>query len=261
MPYKRNYLAQVIYQLRFDPQLVLEQDSPADYQQRVRGRLPALTEGQEVEVHTQLLPGHKVKTEVRKTRPRWIFATADKSLSLTVTSSMFSLEYTRYESIAATKKDFAFLWGQFQDIYQVETLSRVGLRYVDKVSRPEGDPLDWKGWIAQSLIQATLPMEAPEGHDLSRSMHAIHWTGSDHRITYQFGIFNGGSFPGPVAKREYILDFDCSSIGLVDASEAKDCLVKYQALLSVLFGKSIGPDMEAEMNRDDGGNYTGGESQ
>jgi uncharacterized protein (TIGR04255 family) len=260
MAYRKNYLAQVIFQLRFDPILLLEKEPPADFQQAVKERFPKVTEGQEIEIETRMSLVPETRADFRRVRPRWVLGTKDASRSLTVSSTMFSLEYTRYENIEATRDDFEFLWSRFQKAYGVDSLSRVGLRYVDRVLRPEGDPLEWDKWIADPLISATLPMEPPPGHDLCRSMHALHWVGDDHRITFQFGIFNAHNFPGPVVQKEYILDYDCSSIGAVEAAEVLACLTKYHDLLSVLFKNSIGEDMRSDMDSGDGSGSGGGET-
>ena len=252
MPYKKNYLARVIFQLRFDPLLVLEGESPGRFQEDIRARFPNLKVGQEIELLTQLSLQPETQANVRTTRPRWIFSAKDESRSLTVSSTMFSLEYTKYESMQATQDDFEFVWRKFRDTYQVDTLTRAGLRYIDKVARPSGNPLDWQGWISDRLLAATFAAEPPAGHKWARSMHALHWTEDDHRITLQFGIHNADEFPSPVVKREYVLDFDCSSVGAVEADEASACLTRYHGFLRDLFEQSIGDAMRADMNTPDG---------
>ncbi len=251
MPYKKNYLARVIFQLRFDPLLVLEGEAPGRFQEDIRERFPNLTVGQEIELLTQLSLQPEIQANVRRTRPRWMFSAKDESRSLTVSSTMFSLEYAKYESMEATRDDFEYAWSRFREIYQVDTLNRVGLRYVDKVVRPNGDPLDWKGWISKPLLEATFGTEPPSEHKLSRSMHALHWTGENHRIAFQFGLHNADEFPSPVVKKEYVLDFDCSSLGAVEANEASACLARYHGLLRDLFERSIDAGMRADMNAAD----------
>ncbi len=246
MAYKKNYLDKVIFQLRFDPVLALESAPPATFQKKIHERFPKPTEGHEFEARISL--AESCQTNVNKVRPRWTFTAADGSRSVTVSSRMFSLEYSKYENIDVTKDDFRFLWAAFSEEYQIDTLARVGLRYVDKIVCPGSDPLQWEGWIAKPLLDAVFAMSPPDGHDWSRSMHALHWVGDDHRIAFQFGIFNAQAFPSAVARSEFILDTDCVSLGSVDAQEVEACLDKYKDLLKTVFEDSIDEDLRRDMN-------------
>ncbi|MCK4785752.1 MAG: TIGR04255 family protein [Desulfobacteraceae bacterium] len=246
MKYKKNYLTNVIFQFRFDPILTLEKEKPADFQTQIQQHYPHLKEREEMSVKTMLSPSKDIKTELENIRKQWIFSVRDKSKSITIAANIFSLEYRKYESIEATEQDFNFLWGKFNSIYSVQTLNRVGLRYIDRIVLPSGDPLDWKGYINENIIAATLQITSPKDHDLARSMHAVYWLKDDHQITFQFGIYNS-DFPNSVAKREFVLDYDCSSIGSTEASDAVKCLRHYNSLLKDMFEDSIDDLLREDM--------------
>jgi uncharacterized protein (TIGR04255 family) len=84
---------------------------------------------------------------------------------------------------------------------------RLGLRYINTISIPEGNPFDWKDIINDSLIQNLDYVENKKG--LTRIMGLIELKTSDYRIKIQYGIKNS-DYPNPIAKREYVLDYDCS---------------------------------------------------
>jgi len=77
-------------------------------------------------------------------------------------------------------------------------------------------------------------------------MHALHLGAADHRITFQFGI-NNSDFPNPVAKRAFVLDYDCCSVGPVDASDAETCVGKYNQVIHDLFEASIGDRLRQDL--------------
>ena len=78
-------------------------------------------------------------------------------------------------------------------------------------------------------------------------MHTIQWLSEDHRIKFQFGIHNR-DWPNPIAKKEFILDYDCVSIGAADASEVRNCFINYNQLIDTLFDNSIDEKLREEMH-------------
>lgn len=247
MKYQKNYLTRVIFQLRFDPVLVLESTQPADFQSKIRSRFPrGAKEAQDFEIETSLSANRSFKAELRNVRKRWTFLSEDDARMLTVAANEFTIQYTKYKDSDQLKSDFTFLWEEFQQIYHVQPLERVGLRYINEISLATGNPLSWDGYIDQKLLAAILGFPSPEGHALSRSFHEIRWGGDDHRLAFRFGIHNS-DYPNPVAKREFILDYDCFSSGPVDAAYALDLLAVYNRLIENLFEQSIDDHLRRDM--------------
>jgi uncharacterized protein (TIGR04255 family) len=236
--YKKNYLETVIFQLRFPLILKLESTSPGEYQELVHERFPNPRAGSEVNLEVLMTPDLS-KAEKRSFRPRWLFFAKDEMKSVTVGSDIFSLEYRKFTDVSDAEGDFSFAWGAFRRLYQVERIDRVGVRYVDKITLPSGNPFDWSGYIQEDIMKAVVGVPALPGHDVLRSMHALHLGATDHRITFQFGIHNS-DFPNPVAKRSFILDFDCCSVGPVEAADAEASVRVYNEVIHELFERSIG---------------------
>lgn len=252
MKYRKNYLAKVIFQLRFDPVLKLRETEPGEFQVQIKGRFPHVKPGRRVilkgELKNLLGQEEKGKTHmvVHDIENFWTFSTDDKSALLTILADEFTLEYSKYKDVHATSDDFEFLWSKFQAIYDVKTLSRVGLRYINQINFSTGAPLDWEEYINKDVIASTLGIAVPDEHRLGRSMNTIFWLADDHRIKFQFGI-NNRDFPNPIAKREFILDHDCFSIDPVDPANAKNYLIRYNKLIGMAFERSIDEKLRQEM--------------
>ena len=247
MPYKKNFLTKVIFQLRFDPIISVESEGPDCFQEKICGEWPRTKEMKELQVEASLEKDKPVRTEVKSVKRRWVFASQDGRKTLTVGSDIFSLEYGKYENIGATKGDFEFLWGHFTECYTLSELSRVGLRYINEIVLPTGDPLDWAGYIADEVLGATLKGWEAEQLRLARSFHELHLVAEDYRLAFKFGIMNS-DFPNPIAKREFILDYDCVSLGPVESSRVPGCLVAYNEVIGNRFERSIGSRLREEMS-------------
>ena len=239
MKYKKNFLTNVVFQLRFSPVLAMDNQGLGKFQQNVKSILPQLKEGKELDIETKMSLKEPISTQVKETRPRWTFFSQDKEKILAITTKEFTLEYRRYLDIEETSSDFEALWTKFQEVYEVSQVDRIGLRYINQVKIPSGDPLDWEGYVHDNLVDATLGPSQLTGERLARSMHAINWTNEDHRITFQFGLHNS-DFPEAIAKKEFILDYDCYTVGPVDGSEASKFLRIFNEIIGKLFEACIG---------------------
>lgn len=238
MKYKSNYLTNVVFQLRFSPILVIDSEGLAQFQQQIKDNFPQVKEGREIEIEAKMTPKQPMTSTVKSVKPRWTFFSEDKLKILSITSKEFTLEYRKHSDIEHTKQDFEFLWTRFNTIYGVKQLERAGLRYINQIVISSGDPVQWEGYIKDNLLKAILGIQGLENHSLARSMHTINWGHEDHRITFQFGIHNS-DFPSAITKKEFILDYDCYSLGVVDASDAIGCLSSYNEIIARLFEQSI----------------------
>lgn len=85
-------------------------------------------------------------------------------------------------------------------------LRRIGLRYINEIKMPEGHPLDWTEFINENLVSNLRFVE--KRNDLSRAMTVLEFAGEEFRMRFQYGLFNS-EYPNPIAKREFVLDYDC----------------------------------------------------
>jgi uncharacterized protein (TIGR04255 family) len=121
--YARNPLAEVICQLRFPEILSIETELPAAFQEHIRDVFPRFAQRKEG------LPGKQTNN--------YQFTTADGNVRVNLTSKFISLACTKY----TCWEDFAGKLDKplaaFIQIYKPAYFERVGLRYVNFISRGE----------------------------------------------------------------------------------------------------------------------------
>lgn len=244
--YQRNFLSRVIFQLKYDPILTLEAESPAKFQERITSIYPGLVTKKKIEVQANIKDG-KLTTQLTKERQVWEFQAADKKRSLAISADEFSLVYSEYKDKSQIIDDLHNTWPVFQALYNANSLSRVGLRYINKISIPDGNPLEWTNIVNEDVRTSTfISCAAGTNYKLSRSLHEVHWVESDHRIALRYGIHNP-DFPNPIAKREFLIDIDCVSIGEIRADDAEKCLVSFNTSAESFFEKCIGDTLRERM--------------
>ncbi len=123
--YEKHQLVEVICQLRFPPILSIDTDVPSAFQDRIRERFPRY------EVRDENLP---TASGMQKQKNH-SFISADGSYKLSLTKSFIALSTMRYTSW----EDFA-AWldeplGQFISVYKPAYFERIGLRYLNGISR------------------------------------------------------------------------------------------------------------------------------
>lgn len=128
--YKRNQLGEVICQLRFPEILTIEASIPAEFQEAIR----------------MIFPRYAVRKEgpVGKQTNNYQFATQDGIWRVNLTSKFISLACSRYRCWEDFAKMLDTPLAAFIQLYKPAYFERVGLRYLNFVSRQaldlEGTP-------------------------------------------------------------------------------------------------------------------------
>ena len=138
--YEKPQLIEVICQLRYPTILSIEAKVPADFQDTVREHFPR---------YTCQVENPPAGSNAQSTRNH-TFLTEDGATKLSLTKNFIALSTMRYrdwEDFAGTLDEPL---GQFIRIYRPAYFERVGLRYVNGVSR---DKLDLRGTRWNDLFQ------------------------------------------------------------------------------------------------------------
>lgn len=133
--YRRNQLGEVICQLRFPEILAIGAKPPVDFQEAIRADYPQFTSRMEAPAPKLTgVPG-KMALQNQPSVVNYQFATADGLWRVNLTQKFISLACSRYTSW----EDFAARLDKplaaFIQIYKPAYFERIGLRYVNFISR------------------------------------------------------------------------------------------------------------------------------
>lgn len=133
--YRDNQLAEVICQLRFPEILSIGVKLPVDFQEAIRDAFPVYTTRKEMPAPK--ITGMPGNLTVEKQEPvtNYQFASADGVWRVNLTSKFISLACTRYTSWEEFAKKLDEPLVSFIKIYKPAYFERVGLRYVNFISR------------------------------------------------------------------------------------------------------------------------------
>ena len=135
--YGQPQLAEVICQLRFPEILTIQANAPADFQEAIRSRFPLYLRRQEQVAPT--LAGVPGNLTLQKQEPvnNYQFATPDGLWRINLTSKFISLTCSRYTSWEDFAAHLDTPLAAFIRIYQPAPFDRVGLRYLNFISRSQ----------------------------------------------------------------------------------------------------------------------------
>lgn len=135
--FQKNQLAEVICQFRFPDILIINTTPPAQFQEMIRDDFPQYSVRQESTGPKINNVNGILQVENPPTTTNYQFATADNHWRVNLTSSFISLccnRYTRWEDFA---KIFDKVLAAFIKIYSPAYFTRVGLRYLNFISRKD----------------------------------------------------------------------------------------------------------------------------
>lgn len=148
--YRKPQLVEVICQLRFPTILSISAREPADFQEAIRRDFPQFKRLlEQPQPKLTGAPGN-LRVEEGEKVTNYQFLSSDGRWKVNLTNSFIALAtpaYTKWEDFAA-KLDY--ILSQFISIYQPAYFERVGLRFINVISRKA---LDLEGVPFRELIQ------------------------------------------------------------------------------------------------------------
>lgn len=162
--YRKNQLGEVICQLRFPEILAIGAKPPVDFQEAIRGDYPRYSSRMEAPAPKLTgVPGN-LSLQNQPAAINYQFVSADGVWRVNLTAKFISLacsRYTGWEDFAA-KLDKPL--AAFIQIYKPAYFERIGLRYVNFISRRalglEGTP--FRELIAQKYLGILMDEQLPE---------------------------------------------------------------------------------------------------
>lgn len=242
--YKRNYLTEVIARVNFAQQVSeISQHLPDEIKKAALLIFP-IEEPQKKTSHKFELTKGTVKTE-KEDYNEWIFFGKQREKQLTITPDTVFVSYKQYNRYDSLKNEFSgflsVLFNQFENIQA----SFLGLRYINTISFPSGDPLDWSKYISQDLLG--LFKKNIFGTEPGRIFHNYELVFDANNVRFQFGMHNP-DYPAPIRQKVFILDYDANYSGIIENSAITSTLDDYHLQIQSIFEKSITEEMRRIMN-------------
>lgn len=135
--YRSNQIAEVICQLRFPEILSIGTTAPAAFQDAIRDEFPQFIRRQDLPAPKITgMPGH-LSLENQPGVINYQFSSADGAWRVNLTSRFISLTCSRYSSWEDFAKKLDKPLAAFIQIYKPAYFERIGLRYLNFISRYE----------------------------------------------------------------------------------------------------------------------------
>lgn len=150
--YRTNPLAEVICQLRFPEILSIGTVPPAEFQEAIRAQFPGYAKLQEISMpKVQGLPG---SFSMQRPEPtvNHRFLSSDGAVKVNLTSKFISVSTSNYTCWEDFARHLDKPLAEFIRIYQPASFQRIGLRYVNFISR---QALQLEGTPFRDMIQPT----------------------------------------------------------------------------------------------------------
>jgi uncharacterized protein (TIGR04255 family) len=195
----------VVCQLRFPIALGLVNNQPPEaFHRAIHSSYPVARRGHQAETLIEL----STEQHIRASRSNfWLFEDKDAHWTVSLGADFLSLETRQYRQFDEFVGRFLDLTKLTEENYGIELRDRLGLRYIDRVSRAR-QPFLPENWVA-AINPHILPLRHFRGIDEPQMNHleARFSFGPKRMLTLHTGFFDLG-FPG-ITENELILDFDC----------------------------------------------------
>lgn len=240
---KENCLENVILRFDFKDNVTTFDDMIGDVTEKISSEFKyELTERMDLKLN---LESSQLSAENRKIKVHTF--KNNSGLTITIESGFLSFNtqnYSGYDEFMKTIKRIISLL----EISDVE-LKRVGLRYINHIRLTEGNPLEWNGYIVPELTQSINFLNGSEVKYLSRNMGHMFFKKSDYSLAFLYGWSNS-EFPNPIAKKEFVLDYDCFTENKFKQSDALEYIDKFHEEIKKMFVKSIGNELKKKIGED-----------
>lgn len=151
--YGKPQLGEVICQLRFPTILSISSKEPSNFQDKIRSGFPIynlLNEELQIAVNQTIIPSFIQKPTTQNHN----FISEDGKWKINLTNNFISLSTINYKTWEGLYEKFTQILSYFEDEYKPSYYDRIGLRYVNVISRKELNIEDqeWKNLINPCLI-------------------------------------------------------------------------------------------------------------
>jgi uncharacterized protein (TIGR04255 family) len=214
--YETNFIKTVVFRIDFSPIMKLTTEIPVDFQDKIRDELPKFKEEKIYEFINFLSKDpntdEPIHIQDKKIWPQFVFLSKEELKKVSLVYNYLAIEFIEYSTYNDFSKCIEKIYSIFRETYKTLDITRLGLRYINNIEIKEGNPLDWENLINPILTHTINEFSDKEDNifknDISRSLSQITFKKDEYSLGFRYGIYNS-AFPSKIAKKEFILDFDC----------------------------------------------------
>lgn len=211
---RKSPLVRVVAQVRFSSVLRIEtREAVTLFQDKVRAAYPLFDQVTAQQLQFDLSSGIPGIPSLRPVATSvWRFSNADRSMLLSLTSEMVTLEAKAYRG----RSDFVPRWSEIltclEQVFQPALALRAGIRYVNRLDKASLERLS--DWVTPNLVGVALP-EIRGYVTQAFSEASIKVVEGDLQLRWGILPANVTTDPGlldPIPDTSWILDLDVSSL-------------------------------------------------
>jgi uncharacterized protein (TIGR04255 family) len=152
MTYRTNFLTNVVFKIDFDSIPDYSEALLENFRAKVSDDFPEYSVKDLVE-HSSTVGSDGVMKSDSTTSKIGLYVNPTLAHKVTLTKSSLSLEVFSYSDFNSFSSKLTTILDKFLNLQpNINDLNRVGLRFVNQISIPKTNPLDWKGFVNSSLI-------------------------------------------------------------------------------------------------------------
>lgn len=243
MHYRKNFLTNVVLRLDFDAIAALRESVSIDVRPAFSARLaetfPVVSGKPTATLAVNVGPmGAAISQQM--TGVVWDHRRVENGTQLIqLTPESMSIEYGKddFDHFPLFRAHVQLAVDSLIAEYHPHHVNRLGLRYINQVTLPEGNPLDWAGILRPDLITAA-KAGALQDTQIVRSMHQITVRRGDHTSVFNYGLINP-DFPNALARRVFVLDYDCSQVGQIAVGDILASVDQANTICETMFENSV----------------------
>ncbi len=244
LEYKKNFLTEVIVRIDFaNPIDNISEKLPKNLTKSLLSIFP-ITEPKK-KLRQQFLFSPKSISTEQKEFTEWQFIGKEREKTLTISPNALFISFTTYKSYTKLRDEFMSSAKAFFDAFPETVASRLGLRYINTISLPNGDPLNWKGIFNENMLSIFDLYENKKV--INRALHVLEFNFDSHNLRYQYGMHNP-DYPAVIKKKTFILDFDAYQNGLLTYEDVSASLDVFHGRIQELFELSIQDKLRSILN-------------
>jgi len=239
--YKKPFLKQVVFRIDLAQPISQSKKLASDFQEIIKNEFPNREDISGIHFEATMGMGKDKGASVKQTQrivTSGRFSDADRKTILMFEPEPpnLNLLFNSYDSSDELKKIVGLITAAINKVYGNILIKRTGLRYINNITLNEGDAFDWALFINEHLI-SMLDFPSDKGM-MSRAIGRIELNKDTHKIQFYYGIANP-EYPNPIARKEFILDYDCYSTEEINITEVPNTVNILHAEIKALFERSI----------------------